>query len=247
MDTTGPTLTSIDEDFKASLEVMLEDPLTHPVAGATTVRELMDLLSQRGDYDRRDAALHTLITRAATDPQARTLVLHAMAPGLTAIASKTYKWGIDSGTRAEAYSAVIGCFYDALEHEPIRRKTTKVAARLLGEVRTRYSTYLTAQREHARELPIGDETLLPLLDKGTREATAHDSQLNLLEALAWARDHEVITLDEARFLLAVYSPHAGPTLDELDLSHLTPAAIRKRASRITQRLAAAVAADRDGL
>src|SRR5699024_5207130 len=137
MQTPQPTIESINPGLLADLDAMREQPLTAPVGSATTVRELFAVLEHRGDYDATDHALHTLIARADTDPQARQLLLYAMRPGLSSLAwnHHLFTW-FTNNTRADAFCTVIDVFYDALENPWIRRKTTRVAARLLGQVRT---------------------------------------------------------------------------------------------------------------
>jgi hypothetical protein len=253
METTQPTIESINAGLLADLDAMREQPLTEPVGSAITVRELFAVLEHRGNYDATDHALHTLIARADTDPQARQLLLYAMRPGLSSLAwnHHLFTW-FTNNNRADAFCTVIDVFYDALENPWIRRKTTRVAARLLGQVRTQLDAmdadWMTQQPADWRKQQTETDEIPSIVEleaRLTRPATAHESQIDLLESLAWARDREIITLDEARFLLAIYSPDTGIDLDSLDLGELTPAAVRKRASRLSQRIARAVTESTD--
>lgn len=247
METTQPTIESINAGLIADLEAMHNQPLTEPVGSTTTVRELFTVLESRGDYDATDHALHTLIARADEDPQARQLLLYAMRPGLSSLAwtHHLFTW-FTMNSRADAFCTVVDVFYDALENPWIRRKTTRVAARLLGQVRTQLDAmnadWMAQQpADWRRQQAESDEipSIVELEARLLRPATAHESQLDLLESLAWARDNAVITLDEARFLLAIYSPDSGVELDSIGLADLSPSAIRKRASRLSQRIAKA--------
>lgn len=250
MDTTTPTIESLNASLIAELEAMACEPLTQPIGTAQTVRDLFAVLEQRGDYESTDHALHTLITRVADgDRQARQLLLFAMRPGLASLAWSHHLFTWLTPGRADAFCTVVDVFYDVLERPGIRSKKTRVASRVIGQVRTQLDAMdaeWMAQRptdwdaQHAAAAEDG--TSVPALEERLVEpTTAHESQLDLLEALAWARDAAVITLEEARFLLAIYSPDSGMDLETLGYSDLTPAAIRKRASRLSQRIAQAVA------
>lgn len=245
METTKPSIEEITTHLSDELEAIRDQALSAPIGAATTVRELFAVLEQRGDYDTTDHALHTLISRADTDSQARQLLLYAMRPGLASLAwnHHLFTW-FTKGNRADAFCVVVDVFLDALENPWIRRKTTKVAARLLGQVRTQLDAM---DADWMAQRPEADETLaLVGLDAPTpKPTTAHESQIDLLESLAWARDRDVITLDEARFLLAIYSPDTGVDLAGLGLDDLAPATIRKRASRLAQRIARAVSESDD--
>lgn len=245
METTKPSIEAINTTLSNELDAIRDQPLTAPVGAATTVRELFAVLEHRGDYESTDHALHVLISRADTDNQARQLLLYAMRPGLTSLAwtHHLFTW-LTKDNRADAFCIVVDIFFDALENPWIRAKTTKVAARLLGQVRTQLDAM---DADWMAQRPEADETLaLAELDApAARPSTAHESQLDLLESLAWARDRDVLTLDEARFLLAIYSPDTGIDLASLGLDELAPATIRKRASRLAQRVARAVSESDD--
>ena len=235
-------MSPITEELDRDLTLLLDEQLTEPTEGARTVRDLIERLRQR-DFDQSDRILHALLSRLDTDPQARILVLHAMQPALTSLAHKHHRRHASSIRLDDALCHVIDALYDALENPSVRAKRTHVAARIIGETRTVLAKHLAADFSTTTvcwdsELALSESTLLT-----PEPTTVHDSQLDLLEALAWARDHEVISLDEARFMIAIYSPDCGLSLDELDLPALSPAAIRKRASRLAQRIARAVLED----
>lgn len=246
METTQPRLEDITRGLAANLEAMHDDSLTEPVGSAHTVREVLDVLQQRTNYEAVDHALHTLIERSSTDPQAREVVLHAMLPGLTRLAwGRETKSGLHAANYADALCTVIDEFYDALENPLIQRKTTRVATRLLGQIRSQLTD---ASLQERASFPAPDPmTLHPFGSTATGDdlASETDSQLDLLEALAWARDRDLLTLDEIRFLLAVYSPDSGIDLASIGLGTLSPTTIRKRASRLTQRIARAITDNRD--
>lgn len=243
----------IDETITAGLlddlDAMLDDELTSPIESAHTVRELFALLDRR-DFETNDRVLHSLMSRLNEDPQVRRLLLHAMRPTLCSLALKHFNRSHAAMSTADALCTTIDVFYDVLDNPHIRAKKTRVAARITGQLRTELNRVPT--EEYNRNIESWDNILV--LEAAMEEehshsalaTTAHDSQMDLLEGLAWAREKNVITLDEARFLVAVYSPDAGVSLTaDLDLGDLSPAAIRKRASRLAQRIAQAVTAERD--
>lgn len=243
----------IDEAITSGLlearNALLDDPLTAPVGTARTVRELFDLLAQR-DFETNDWVLHTLLSRLDDDPQARQLLLHAMRPMLCSLALKHFNRSQTSLSTTDAFCTVVDVFYDALDHPFIRAKKTRVAARIVGQVRKELT--IIPGEEYSRiteswdNLAVLEDALEEQHSRSPLSNTAHSSQMDLLEGLAWARDRNVITVEEARFLIAVYSPDSGVSLaEDLDLGQLSPAAIRKRASRLAQRLARAVTDDQD--
>lgn len=230
---------TIADGLANDFQTMAQDELTAPIAGVRTVAELFDLLEQR-DYELSDLILHTLLARLDEDPQARTLVLHAMQPAIITLARQHHRRNARAMSSDDALCHVLEAFYDALEYPSIRAKRTRVAARITGQIRTLLSRRV-AEETSSQTVCWEDELALSEAQLLTPEpTTAHDSQMDLLEGLAWARDHEIITLDEARFLIAVYSPDTGITLEDLNLEDLSPAAVRKRASRLSQRIAQAI-------
>lgn len=234
------TLTSA---LDAALEVMLADELTEPVGTARTVAELLEMLALRDD-DLTDHVLHALLSRVGSDPQARELLLHIMRPAIRALARKHARYCHGTKSPADAFCTVVEAFYDALATPSVQAKTTRVAARITGQTRTEFARLIAAEQASSAAYPphVLDITHPPRPTPGG--STAHASQMALLGGLAQARERQVISQDEAHFLLAVHSPGIGVDLaTDCHLGDLSPAAVRKRSSRLVRRLAAAVSHD----
>ncbi|MDU1203717.1 MAG: hypothetical protein E7A06_12325 [Clostridiales bacterium] len=229
---------TITNHLDDAIAEILDTAITPPIAGAYTVNEIFTMLEER-DYARNDEVLAELLNRLDTDERVREILTHAMRPALEALAhSHRQRFG---APLTDAFVLAVGCFYEALEVPSIRTKTQRIAARLRGEVLRRMNR--AASADFNSDVTIGDNDFIfdEASEHTTAATTAHESQMELLEGLAWARDEGVITLDEARFLIAVYSPDAGIDLDtDLGMSDLSSSAIRKRASRLAQRIARAV-------
>ncbi|UQN31814.1 hypothetical protein [Brachybacterium kimchii] len=234
--------TALATTFKA----MLDDELTAPVGSARTVREFFDLLAQR-DYATTDHALHTLLARLGTDRQARDLLLHAMRPTIAKFALELFHKNRQKIQRADdAFVIVIEAFYDVIEKTTIRSKTTRVAARIKWELRDEINSRMAFECSRDINIWNSEFALTEAARFNPEGKSEHESQIDLLEGLAWARDKNVISLDEARFLIAIYSPDSGISLDrDFDLGDLSDAAVRKRASRLAQRIAQAITNDHD--
>lgn len=241
---TDPTLDDITAGLADDYDAMLDDPLTTPVDTARSVRELFELLARR-DYATNDRVLHTLLSRLDDDPQARRLLLHAMRPALCSAALKHFHSSAVPMSTADALCAVIDVFYDVIDRPHIRARKQRVAIRIVSQLsdELKRPTALDFHRstDSWDNMIVLEDAMHSQQSHSPDMKTAHTSQIELLEGLAWARDHGVITLEEARFLISVYSPDTG--LEET--GNRTPAAIRQRARRLAKRIAEAFMQDAD--
>lgn len=215
-----------------------QEKLNEPVSNARTVGEIFSLLEQR-DFELSDKILHSLLQRCNEDPQASEIILYAMLPALTSL-SKTFRKA-SKATSDEALLNAVECLYEAIQSPSLQAKETKVAARIKGSV----LTLLLSQANKIQEISVVTDQLeenpVGLNGYSADFSSSVHSTLDLLEALAWARSYEVITENEAKFLLAIYSPElAGKLKTELNIASLKSATIRKRASRLVQKIACAV-------
>ncbi len=242
--TADPTLDDITSGLADDFAAMLDEPLTAPIDSARTVRDLFNLLERR-DYATNDRVLHTLLSRLYEGPQARRLLLHAMRPALCSLALKRFHASALPMSTADAFCAVVDAFYDVLDRPHIRARTERVAVRIVSQLsdELRRPTALDFNRstDSWDNMIVLEDAMHAEQSHAPEMKTAHRSQLDLLEGLAWARDNEVITLEEARFLISVYSPDTG--LDET--GNRAPAAIRQRARRLAKRIAEAFIQDAD--
>ncbi|GAA1490649.1 hypothetical protein [Brachybacterium sacelli] len=227
----------------AALETMLADELTESVGAARTVAELLEMLALRDD-DLTDQVLHALLSRVGSDPQARELLLHIMGPALRALARKHTRYCHGTKSPTDAFCTVVEAFYDALATPSVQAKTTRVAARITGQTRTELARLIAEERASRTAYPPHVLDVTHSRQSPPGGSSAHESQMALLEGLAQARERQVISQDEARFLLAVHSPGTGLDLvTDCRLGGLSPAAVRKRSSRLVRRLAEAVSHD----
>ncbi|MGQ4519119.1 hypothetical protein ACUH92_08860 [Dermabacteraceae bacterium CCM 9520] len=225
--------TLLTEKQSLALQTMPE-----PICKTRSIAEIFTLLEGR-DYTLCDTILHTLLQRGPEDSQAREILLYAMLPALSSVAA-TYKKATQTSAD-EALLTAIECFYEAIQSPTLRAKETKVAARIKGSV---LSLLLSQSKAHkalsTTSHPLED---IPAGLNGAAEqppGSLH-SALDLLEALSWAHSYNVISQDEVKFLLAIYSPELAHSLrSEVGLDTLKPATVRKRASRLVKKIAQAV-------
>lgn len=242
--TADPTLDDITAGLADDLAAILDEPLTAPVESAHTVRGLFELLARR-EYATNDRVLHTLLSRLDDDPQARRLLLHAMRPALCSVALKHFHASALPMSTADAFCAVVDAFYDVLDRPHIRARTQRVAVRIVSQLSDELKRPSALDFHRSTDswdnMVVLEGAMHSEQSHAPEMKTAHRSQLDLLEGLAWARDHEVITLEEARFLISVYSPETG--LEET--GNRAPASVRQRARRLAKRIAEAFMQDTD--
>lgn len=145
----------------------------------------------------------------------------------------------------EALHLAIAYLWELIATYPLDRRPTRIAANLamdlLGRL-TRHASHCRQSSANEVAVPL-DELELKMSRSQDELASNADAFRRVLEALAWAADREVISREEAALLLRVYSPGPGEASGAALAAEygLSWAGLRQRVSRLSRRLAAALA------
>lgn len=154
---------------------------------------LVQALRSRTDPDARDRLLHQVIRLAATDRDARRVVLQALIPGLVGVArSYRLRWGRD-----DADSMVVAAAWERIANYPLNRM--RPAVNIIRDVQ--HDMHKARLREVALETVAAElSTLhqLPVLPEALARQPASDE---LLELVTDAVDEGTISLRGARLIL----------------------------------------------
>jgi DNA-directed RNA polymerase specialized sigma24 family protein len=115
--------------------------------------QLLRFLRGRPAPERGDAVLRALLARAWSEPIAGRLVLHALLPGLKAIARRLLA-GADE--REELWSALLTIAWERIRSYPLDRRPRRIAANLLLD--TLRPTLCAVRSSHASELSTALES-----------------------------------------------------------------------------------------
>jgi len=201
-----------------------------PLAGFRDVRELLDLLeNQAADPERQSEVLLALLLLAPTDELAARLVLQRFIPPLKSIA------GWKQPLRQTDWAAmIVSAAHEVIVTYPVARRTRRVAANIVWDVRKRMYTALTQQRRWMEELRLGEpeEDTLVVPDIAERYEAA--------DLLRWAAHLCEVPCDVARVI--VLTRGAGFQVEELAQHQAVPSArLRQRRWRSEQRIREAIA------
>ena len=119
-------------------------------AFATPQQLLRQLRSLRGRPRAEDAILAALVRQAQADPLAARVVLHALLPGLKALAGRLL---LEASERDELWSALLAHCWERIRSYPLDRRPTRVAANVLLDTLKRTSREVTGRRRDREQLP----------------------------------------------------------------------------------------------
>lgn len=157
------------------------------------VPSLVQALRNRVDPDTRDRLLHSVVRLAATDRDARRVVLQVLIPGLAGVArSYRLRWGRD-----EADSMVVAAALERIASYPLHR--TRPAVSIIRDVQN--DMHKARLREVALETALGDPFPLHQLRVLPEAATAKPASDELLELVTEAMDGGSVSLRGARLIL----------------------------------------------
>ena len=105
------------------------------LADVRSLRELVELVNERGHAERSDAILLVLVSGAATDDLAARTVLQAMMPAAKNLTSKFSRCGAWSAE--ETAAVVVAAMWERIRTYPVERRPRKVAANLALDTRQR--------------------------------------------------------------------------------------------------------------
>jgi DNA-directed RNA polymerase specialized sigma24 family protein len=165
--------------------------------------DVVRFLHGRNSPDARDAVLRPLVTRAATDPAARRLVLRAVLPGLKNVARRL---GVMAESRDEIWSTLFCCAWENLCAYSIDRRPNRIAANLVLD--TMRSTITTLRVERAELVEVVD------LDPWTARSSAASGDIDALFDRAVAAG--AISAAEATLI-------ASTRFDGIPLAHMANA------------------------
>lgn len=224
------------------------------LAGCLTLGDVVDRIDQ-ADAGGASALLLALIRLAHSGQQlAARVVLQALLPGLTKVAS-SLRLETDREAR---YQDVVATMWDVLAAYPVERRPNAVASNLLRD--TQHRLTFAHGRGRLPDVQVCEPTMLnDLVDRTGVDVPRQTGWMNqdtavaaeasdLRDILAWGVNQQAITAADAALLTRVYlhgEPVAG-SREQLASTQAaaelgaTPAAVRKRCSRAAQALAAAV-------
>jgi hypothetical protein len=223
-----------------------------PFAGCTDPAAVLDAVNRRGQDD---VLLALLRLAREGDVLAARIALQVMLGSAVRLARRTLAHA--QGDLEESLSRAVTALWQVVREYPIERRKCRpadgvsldVLAALTAAGRSRPPEFLGGLPVDLADVP-NDQTddvslrrvFWAVAHPGAADACS-DEQLVLL--LAWSVRRNVISIEDARLLLRLYSPREpGVTVtcravaEELGLGY---AAVRQRASRATRRLARAVA------
>ena len=210
------------------------------LAGRTCLSDIERAITgaDRTDADRMLLAL-LYLTQNGDELAART-VLQLMLGKAVRIAN-TYA-GRDTHENME--HVTVAALWSTIATYPTARRPSKVAANLAMDTMRAVSGEFAYGRS---ESPAEPDVLADRLAAPDERAEA-PPDLELIELLAWAVDHDVVTASDATLIVDIYAPAAGePGGAEAAARHgLRWPAARQRCSRAVRRIAAAVRADIPG-
>ena len=223
-----------------------------PLAGCMDPAAVLDALNRRG----QDEVLLALLGLAREgDVLAARIALQGMLGSAVRLARRTLAHA--QGDLEESISRAVTALWQVVREYPIERRSCRpadgvsldVLAALTAAARSRPAEFPAGLPVELADVPEDQSDDLSL--RGIFWAVAHpraadacsDEQLVLL--LAWSVRRDVISVEDARLLLRLYSPREPgvavtwrEVAQELGLGH---DAVRQRASRAKRRLARAVA------
>jgi hypothetical protein len=110
---------------------------------ATPQQLLRHLRGLRGRPRAEDAILAALVRHAQSDPLAARVVLHALLPGLKALAGRIL---LEAGEREELWSALLAHCWERIRRYPIERRPARIAANVLLDTLKKTTWELKRQR-----------------------------------------------------------------------------------------------------
>ena len=194
------------------------------------IRDLLDLLEdQAADPERQSEVLLALLRLAPTDELAARLVLQRFIPPLKSIA------GWKQPLRQIDWAAmIVSAAHEVIVTYPVARRTRRVAANIVWDVRKRMYAALTEHRHWMEELRLGEpeEDILVVPDIA--------EQYEAADLLRWAAHRCQVPCDVARVIALTRG--AGFQVEELAHHQAVPSArLRQRRWRSEQRMREAIA------
>lgn len=105
------------------------------LAGARSLRQLVERVNERGHAEESDAILLILLRHASTDDVAARTVLQAMMPAVKNMTSRFSTCGAWSAE--ETAAVVVAAMWERVRTYPVERRPKKVAANLALDTRQR--------------------------------------------------------------------------------------------------------------
>lgn len=213
----------------AALARWSDEPALAPFEQVT---DLIDVMQQRADRERRDEVMLTLVHLAVRDADACRVVLHTLLPGLKRLAGiYGRRWGRD-----DTASMVIAAALTRIATYPPRR-AAKPAANIIRDVQ--HALYVTRKRELRTERSIGvAEDLDPTEPYPTTDERSGSEEL--VDLVTSAVTNGDLAAGDAR-LIVLQRVHDVPTRELADEEGWQPCTIRRRRRLAEAALARAVA------